>query len=100
MAMVCFSVIFEHEPPCARPLGESPNALRIRVARVRINHLGPQKAATQFCVELSREWDHLEFEQRVERGKSCSSTGALIEIGRLSGTNAIPSTLLRCSMRN
>jgi len=37
------------------------NALRIRVARVRINHLGAQKAATQFCVELSRHGVTLEF---------------------------------------
>src|SRR5262245_64570316 len=42
-------------------LHEPANALRIRVARVRINHLGPQKAAKQFCVELSRHGVTLEF---------------------------------------
>jgi hypothetical protein len=46
-----------------RPWNWTHNALRIRVARVRINHLGPQKAATQFCVELSREWESLGRDQ-------------------------------------
>ena len=37
MVMVCFSEIIGRK----QRYRASPNALRIRVARVRINHLGP-----------------------------------------------------------
>jgi len=35
MAMVCFSVVFEHEPPCARTLSESPKTPLERTAEKR-----------------------------------------------------------------
>jgi hypothetical protein len=59
LQFVALKRCFRFSKKTAHPKEKAPNALRIRVARVRINHLRPQKAATQFCVELSREWGSL-----------------------------------------